>query len=85
MNGYWSYPSPITVEEFERVGEYISKWDGRSPLMLRNGFEFHQFGPDETPDALCRYCWSPNLHTSTHCGKCGGPMVNNTSERHRHD
>lgn len=77
LNGYWTVPVATprsVVDDAMRVlDEHLQSG---KPLLVSKGVEYHPFETtNATPDALCRYCWSPNLHTSTHCEKCGAPLI----------
>ncbi len=55
--------------------EVIRAHDGKEPVFVKEGIEFHPFGAGQTPDAICLYCCTANLHTSMSCEKCGAPLV----------
>ncbi len=80
-NGYLKVNHRLSIEEGERIR---NAWDRHMAavargehkvIVLDNGIEFVPFAGQAVPNAICRYCWSPNLHTSTHCEKCGAPLL----------
>lgn len=75
-NGYWEFPRTISAEDAKNVSLAIDRAEtGGATLKVREGVRFISFDPATTPDAICCYCWSANLHTSTHCEKCGAPLI----------
>lgn len=75
VDGYWEFDHTIPPAA---IADFSEKWANRKlgeTPFVRKGMRFVPFSAAAVPDALCRYCWSVNFHTSTSCEKCGAPLI----------